>query len=272
MDPGAPSSRSCRAQPSSPASSGAPIRYRAPGAFLRAATLLRSGLRRPGSIVDSLSPTERSPIHESMSHAGIAATLAVPHRDDLLRRRRGRSPAMPGTARAAAAPANPTRSSMNRTLLQLLQTPGAQPATVQSTRSMAIVHLAIYDAVNAIVAAMPHTSEARGSRAASPMPPRRRRRTRSCWRCFRASSRRSSEVPGLARPSRWRRARPSNTYCPRRTSFVVLLRRRRDDIVVDRAKTYQDLNRGQEHKQGRDAERGRRNAGQRTRFHRGGGN
>src|SRR5262245_4809538 len=39
----------------------------------------------------------------------------------------------------------------NRTLLQILQTPGAQPATVHSTRSMAIVHLAIYDAVNAIV-------------------------------------------------------------------------------------------------------------------------
>ncbi|TMA77794.1 MAG: vanadium-dependent haloperoxidase [Deltaproteobacteria bacterium] len=38
----------------------------------------------------------------------------------------------------------------NRTLLQILQTPGAQPATVHPTRSMAIVHLAIYDAVNAI--------------------------------------------------------------------------------------------------------------------------
>jgi hypothetical protein len=39
----------------------------------------------------------------------------------------------------------------NQTLLQVLQTPGAQPATVHPTRSMAIVHLAIYDAVNAIV-------------------------------------------------------------------------------------------------------------------------
>src|SRR5215813_11795327 len=39
----------------------------------------------------------------------------------------------------------------NRTLLEILQTPGAQPATVHPTRSMAIVHLAIYDAVNAIV-------------------------------------------------------------------------------------------------------------------------
>ena len=39
----------------------------------------------------------------------------------------------------------------NQTLLQVLQTSGAQPATVHPTRSMAIVHLAIYDAVNAIV-------------------------------------------------------------------------------------------------------------------------
>jgi hypothetical protein len=38
----------------------------------------------------------------------------------------------------------------NGTLLQILQTPGAQPATIHPTRSMAIVHLAIYDAVNAI--------------------------------------------------------------------------------------------------------------------------
>src|SRR5262245_38795574 len=38
----------------------------------------------------------------------------------------------------------------NRDLLSLLRTPGAQPATVQSTRSMAILHTAIYDAVNSI--------------------------------------------------------------------------------------------------------------------------
>src|SRR5262245_47343390 len=35
----------------------------------------------------------------------------------------------------------------NRTLLTVLRTPGAQPATVHPTRSMAIVHLAIYEAV-----------------------------------------------------------------------------------------------------------------------------
>ena len=38
----------------------------------------------------------------------------------------------------------------NRTLLSLLRTPGAQPGTVHPTRSLAVLHLAIYDAVNSI--------------------------------------------------------------------------------------------------------------------------
>src|SRR6201993_5194889 len=38
----------------------------------------------------------------------------------------------------------------NRTLLIIVRTPGAQPATVHATRSFAIMHAAIYDAVNAI--------------------------------------------------------------------------------------------------------------------------
>jgi hypothetical protein len=38
----------------------------------------------------------------------------------------------------------------NRALLVIVRTPGAQPATVHSTRSFAIMHAAIYDAVNAI--------------------------------------------------------------------------------------------------------------------------
>jgi hypothetical protein len=38
----------------------------------------------------------------------------------------------------------------NRTLLSLLRTPGAQPGTVHPTRSLAILHAAIYDAVNSI--------------------------------------------------------------------------------------------------------------------------
>src|SRR5437899_12020745 len=38
----------------------------------------------------------------------------------------------------------------NRTLLAIVRTHGAQPATIHSTRSFAIMHAAIYDAVNAI--------------------------------------------------------------------------------------------------------------------------
>jgi hypothetical protein len=38
----------------------------------------------------------------------------------------------------------------NRTLLLIVRTPGAQPATVHPTRSFAIMHAAIYDAVNVI--------------------------------------------------------------------------------------------------------------------------
>ena len=38
----------------------------------------------------------------------------------------------------------------NRTLLVVVRTPGAQPATVHPTRSFAVMHAAIYDAVNAI--------------------------------------------------------------------------------------------------------------------------
>src|SRR5882724_5135737 len=38
----------------------------------------------------------------------------------------------------------------NRILLAIVRTPGAQPATIHSTRSFALMHAAIYDAVNAI--------------------------------------------------------------------------------------------------------------------------
>src|SRR6266849_5885012 len=38
----------------------------------------------------------------------------------------------------------------NRTLLAIVRTPGAQPATVHSTRNFAMLHAAIYDAVNNI--------------------------------------------------------------------------------------------------------------------------
>jgi PAP2 superfamily len=57
----------------------------------------------------------------------------------------------------------------NRELLQIVRTPGAQPATVHSTHSFAILHAAIYDAVNAIDRThAPYLVRVRGaSRAAS---------------------------------------------------------------------------------------------------------
>src|SRR6266849_10450858 len=38
----------------------------------------------------------------------------------------------------------------NRTLLVIVRTPGAQPPTIHSTRSFAILHAAVYDAINNI--------------------------------------------------------------------------------------------------------------------------
>ncbi|HLB20250.1 MAG TPA: hypothetical protein VK613_14095, partial [Gaiellaceae bacterium] len=38
----------------------------------------------------------------------------------------------------------------NQILLSIVNTPGAQPANIQPTRNFAIVHAAIYDAVNSI--------------------------------------------------------------------------------------------------------------------------
>jgi hypothetical protein len=55
------------------------------------------------------------------------------------------------SARAAstAAKDNPVIQ-WNKTLLAIVRTPGAQPATVHPTRSFAVMHAAMYDAVNAI--------------------------------------------------------------------------------------------------------------------------
>jgi hypothetical protein len=50
---------------------------------------------------------------------------------------------------SSSQPVNPVLQ-WNRTLLVIVRTPGAQPATVHPTRSFAIMHAAIYDAVNAI--------------------------------------------------------------------------------------------------------------------------
>src|SRR5580704_1069820 len=59
------------------------------------------------------------------------------------------------TAQLSGAPAFTTPSidpviQWNRNLLAIVRTPGAQPATIHPTRSFAILHAAIYDAVNAI--------------------------------------------------------------------------------------------------------------------------
>jgi hypothetical protein len=51
---------------------------------------------------------------------------------------------------AATAPSVNPVVQWNRALLEIVRTVGAQPATVHSTRSFAILHAAIYDAVNAI--------------------------------------------------------------------------------------------------------------------------
>jgi hypothetical protein len=58
--------------------------------------------------------------------------------------------ATPQRAEAAAPPTVDPVIEWNQTLLQLIRTPGVQPATVHPTRNLAIMHLAIYDAVNAI--------------------------------------------------------------------------------------------------------------------------
>jgi membrane-associated phospholipid phosphatase len=52
---------------------------------------------------------------------------------------------------ATAQPINPVVQ-WNRTLLGVVRTPGAQPPTIHPTRSFAIMHAAIYDAVDAIAA------------------------------------------------------------------------------------------------------------------------
>jgi hypothetical protein len=61
------------------------------------------------------------------------------------------------SAQAVAAQAAPSSAQSvnpvvqwNKTLLVIVRTPGAQPTTIHPTRSFALMHAAIYDAVNAI--------------------------------------------------------------------------------------------------------------------------
>jgi hypothetical protein len=53
------------------------------------------------------------------------------------------------SAAGSASPINPVIE-WNRTLLVILRTAGAQPPTIHSTRSFAILHASIFDAVNNI--------------------------------------------------------------------------------------------------------------------------
>jgi hypothetical protein len=61
-------------------------------------------------------------------------------------------PGLDAPASAAPAPVHSPDQVIqwNRILLGILRTPGAQPPTIHPTRSMAILHAAVYDAVNAI--------------------------------------------------------------------------------------------------------------------------
>src|SRR5689334_10252842 len=74
-----------------------------------------------------------------------------------------------GAARRASAPASGQPViDWNQVLLSIVNTPGAQPANVQPTRNFAILHAAIYDAVNAIDRTHePYLIAIRGPRGAS---------------------------------------------------------------------------------------------------------
>jgi hypothetical protein len=54
------------------------------------------------------------------------------------------------TEQGNAAPSGNAVIEWNRTLLAMVRTPGAQPATIHSTRSFALWHAANYDAINNI--------------------------------------------------------------------------------------------------------------------------
>jgi hypothetical protein len=76
--------------------------------------------------------------------------------------------ATPATDRPRAEESGQPVIHWNRVLLAIVNTPGAQPATIQPTRSFAILHAAIYDAVNSIDRSHePYLISVRGPRSAS---------------------------------------------------------------------------------------------------------
>jgi len=79
-----------------------------------------------------------------ISFAALAAACGNPPAGEA---RAEASPAVSAAERAQ--PVNPVVE-WNKALLRIVRTPGAQPSTVHPTRSFAILHAAIYDAVNSI--------------------------------------------------------------------------------------------------------------------------
>jgi hypothetical protein len=95
------------------------------------------------SITSSKHMRQRSRAFSSaiVAAVALAVTAAVAQAD----------PAAPSTPAApSAATAVDPVIQWNRVLLGILQTPGAQPPTIHATRSLAILHAAIYDAVDSI--------------------------------------------------------------------------------------------------------------------------
>ena len=81
---------------------------------------------------------------------------------------------------ATAAPANPVVQ-WNRNLLAIVRTPGAQPGTIHPTRSFAMMHAAIYDAVNAIDGThLPYRIQIRGRHRAPPKKQRQQLQLTMC--------------------------------------------------------------------------------------------
>jgi hypothetical protein len=77
-------------------------------------------------------------LHPRLLGAGAAMLLAI---------------ALPAGDAAAKAPTGAGADAVvrwNQTLLRIIRTPGAQPATIHSTRSFAALHVAMYDAIEAI--------------------------------------------------------------------------------------------------------------------------
>jgi membrane-associated phospholipid phosphatase len=81
---------------------------------------------------------------------GTAAALAAGAYASSKNAARPTDPTYPPTTAASASSPDQVIQ-WNRVLLGILRTPGAQPATLHATRSMAILHAAVYDAVNATV-------------------------------------------------------------------------------------------------------------------------